>query len=113
MNYVRCINNQGYEVSLREGALYRVLPPEPGDGRLLRIMDETAREAGSEEGYLFAPERFEPVQADELAAAATSAITVHLSPALAGILHAEALVARKPVSALVRAWLDEHVDLPQ
>ena len=64
MKYVRSIADHG--VSLRAGAIYRVLPPEANDGDLLRIADETMREAGSEGGYLYPTDYFEPVQSDEL-----------------------------------------------
>ena len=33
-------------------------------------------------------------------------------PALLGILHTEALVADRSMSALVREWLEERLDLP-
>ena len=112
MKYVRCINNEGYTVSLHVGEIYRVLPPKPNDGNLLRLADETTGEIGSEGGYLFDAARFEPVALDELAAEATSAVTVHLSPALRGILRAEALAADKSMSALLREWIDERLDLP-
>jgi hypothetical protein len=113
MKYVRCINNEGYLVSLRLGAIYRVLPPEPNDGDLLRIADETSGEPGSAGGYLFAATRFEPVDLAELDADATSTVTVHLSPTLRAVLRAEALAAEKSVSALMRAWIDEHLDLSE
>lgn len=110
MNYVRSIADHG--VSLRAGAIYRVLPPEANDGNLLRIADETSGEAGSEGGYLFPADYFEVVHADELDMHATSAATVHLSPTLYGILRAEALVANQSISTLLRTWIDERLDLP-
>lgn len=113
MNYVRCINNDGYAVSLRKNEVYRVLPDRAAEEQnLIRILDETAREAGSEAGYLFAKERFEAVEPRELAADATATLTVHVPPALRGILHAEALAADQSMSALVWEWLEERLDLP-
>ena len=113
MKYVRCINNQGYEVSLRTNAIYLVLPDENAVQQgFIRILDETAGEAGSDEGYLFSKERFEVVELSELEAAATATLSVHLPPALRGILHAEALAANKSTSALVREWIEERLDLP-
>jgi hypothetical protein len=64
MNYVRAIVDHG--VSLRAGAIYPVLPPEANDGDLLHVADETTGEAGSEGGYLYPADYFEPVQPDEL-----------------------------------------------
>lgn len=113
MNYGRCLNNEGYEVSLRAGAVYRVLSdPDAERHGLLRILDETTGEAGSASGYLFAADRFEPLASAELDAGVTAAVSVHLPPALRGILHAEALAADKSMSALVREWIEERLDLP-
>lgn len=110
MKYVRCVDEHG--VSLRSGAIYRVLPPEKNDGDFLRIADETSGEAGSEGGYLFSPDKFVVVEPSELTSHATSAATVHLPPALYGILRAEALASNMSISALLRMWIDERLDLP-
>ena len=110
MKYVRCIHEHG--VSLKAETIYRVLPPEVNDGDFLRIADETSGEAGSEGGYLFSPEHFVIVEPEELTAHATSAATVHLPPTIYGILRAEALAANMSISALLRAWIDERLDLP-
>ncbi|MCE7983889.1 MAG: hypothetical protein DYG89_22170 [Caldilinea sp. CFX5] len=113
MNYVRCINNDGYAVSLRKDEVYLALPDRAAEEQnLLRILDETAGEAGSEDGYLFAKDRFTVVEPIELTADATANLTVHLPPALRGILHAESLAANKSMSALVREWIEERLDLP-
>ena len=37
--------------------------------------------------------------------------TVHVPPTLRGILHAEALAADQSMSALVREWFEERLDL--
>jgi hypothetical protein len=37
---------------------------------------------------------------------------VHLDPYLKGVLHAEAIAAKKSISALLREWIDERLDLP-
>lgn len=113
MKYVRCIDNNGYPVSLREGEVYLALPDwEAEQSGLLRILDESAGETGSEKGYLFAADRFKPVEPVDLVTDATSTVTVHIPPALRGILHAEALAANKSMSALVRAWIEDRLDLP-
>ena len=120
MNYVICVNNkpylrfQGEEVHSEEisdlvvGQVYKVAPPDVNDGPDdLRIIDESG------EDYLFPADYFTPLPVtEEILTDGSSAITVRLSPALKGILHAEALAARKSVSALLREWIDERLDLP-
>ena len=43
----------------------------------------------------------------------SDAITVHLDHYAKGVLQAEAIAADKSVSALVRDWIDERLDLPE
>jgi hypothetical protein len=43
---------------------------------------------------------------------ASESVTVHLDPYLKGVLHAEAVAAGKSISALLREWIDERLDLP-
>lgn len=39
---VECVDNEGYEVDLRVGSVYHMLPDPVGDRRgLLRVVDET------------------------------------------------------------------------
>jgi hypothetical protein len=120
MNYVVCVSNKQYlrfadeEVhgadipDLVVGQVYKVAPADRNDGSDdLRIYDESG------EDYLFPARYFEPLIINEEAlSSASTAITVHLSPALKGILHAEAVATRKSVSALLREWIDERLDLP-
>ena len=105
MYYVRCINNQGNAVSLTVGQVYKILPAtqlENEEG-LVRIIDNEG------EDYLYNQEQFEPIVFYDQP---IDAITVHLDPAIKGILHAEALAAKTSISALVRVWIDERLDLP-
>jgi hypothetical protein len=53
---------------------------------------------------------FEPFVPD--GGEASESVTVHLDPYLKGVLHAEAIAARKSISALLREWIDERLDLP-
>jgi hypothetical protein len=120
MNYVICVNNkqylrfQGEEIrdevirDLVVGQVYKVAPPDVNDGPDdLRIIDESG------EDYLFPAHYFTPLHVtEEILTEGSAAVTVRLSPALKGILHAEALAARKSVSALLREWIDERLDLP-
>ena len=103
--YVRCINNAGYEASLTLDAIYKVLP-DVSDPSAIRVIDNEG------EGYLFDANRFEPVHYDGDHVDITEVLTVHLDPMLKGILRAEALAARRSVSALIREWIDERLDLP-
>lgn len=113
MNYVRCINNEGYEGSLSKGKIYRVLVSEPSvSATMIRVIDETYGEAGSENGYLFAADRFQSVDLSAIPSDANDTLTVHLPATLKGILYAEALIAQKPMSVLVREWIEDHLDLP-
>jgi len=112
--YVKCVNNQTlslddpidtYAPELIIGQVYKVAPPEPNDGPdRLRVID------GSGEDYLYPADYFEPLH--WIGIDKSESITVHLDPALKGILHAEAIAAHKSVSALVRTWIDERLDLP-
>lgn len=52
------------------------------------------------------------IDSDQLKGHADKTVTLHVSEALAGILHAEAMMAQKSVSALLREWVEERFDLP-
>ena len=103
MQYVRCLDNVGYEVSLTLGRVYKTLP-DTSDSISVRVIDNEG------EDYLYDAKRFEPLKMSGEMAEAT--ITVHVPLYVKGILHAEALAAHKSVSALMREWLDERLDLP-
>lgn len=111
--YVRCIKNQtlfaddlapDYSPHLIIGRVYKVASPQEHDGNLLRIID------GSGEDYLYPAEYFEPFTTTNQHL--SESFTIHLDPYLKGVLHAEAIAAQKSVSALVREWIDERLDLP-
>ena len=54
--YMVCIDNTGYEVSLERGKIYQVLPDATGANHgYLRIIDESG------EDYLFDSQRFLPI----------------------------------------------------
>lgn len=125
MKYAKCINNQTYfkddladtfEPDLFVGKVYRVAPPLPNDDpSLIRIYDGSYGQAGSEIGYLYPRDYFELVDLHQTNdnAHADKSITVHLSDTLAGILHAEAIMHETSVSALIREWIEERLDLPE
>lgn len=104
MSYVRCLDNTGYEVSLTVGQVYKTLP-DNSDTVSLRVIDNEG------EDYLYDSNRFERLAFTGEVSEAT--ITVHVPNYLKGVLHAEALAAHTSVSALVREWLDERLDLPE
>ena len=39
-------------------------------------------------------------------------VTLHLDDFTRGVLHAEAVAAEKPMSTLLREWVEERLDLP-
>jgi len=106
MPYVRCINNDGYAVSLTEGAIYKTLPTTALENGSLRVIDNSG------EDYLYSPHRFGVIKLNGAHHPSKGALTVHLDDLMKGILHAEALAAGKSVSALVREWIKERLDLP-
>ncbi|MBI3960109.1 MAG: hypothetical protein HY328_14950 [Chloroflexi bacterium] len=124
MSYVKCVNNMPYLfppgepqqveplVSLVMGKVYKTLPDLPAERHgLIRVIDETFGESGSEDGYLYPAEYFEPfVPNDNRRMAAT--VTVHLDEFTQGVLYAEATAADRSVSAFVREWIEERLDLP-
>jgi hypothetical protein len=124
MMYVRCVNNKPYLQPPNElvqvesltgitvGGIYKVLPPERNDPvDMLRIVDETFGEPGSESGYLYPGAYFEPFVPTRQSRLVDS-VTIHLDPYSKGVLHAEAIAANTSVSALLRAWIDERLDVP-
>lgn len=119
MNYVRCVNNSAYlafedkpvdpteTTDLTIGRVYKAVPPTEDDLRLgeLRVYDDTG------EDYLFPANYFESYLPNGDKETAES-LTVSMNTYLKNILRAEALAAQKSVSALLREWIDEQLDLP-
>jgi hypothetical protein len=117
MKYVRCINNAGFiydqhgklfdetAPDLVVGQVYKVAPPAGNDGELVRIID------ASGEDYLYPADYFEPWVPDK-AGKQPRIVHVQVDEFTKGILHAEAVAAKKSMSALLREWIDERLDLP-
>ncbi len=115
-HYVRCLKNETYFkddlaatfFDLTIGQIYKQLPlhAEEEGSDMVRIID------GSGEAYLYPADYFEPVQVNGAARPADHRITIYLDEITKGILRAEALAARKSVSALLREWINERLDLP-
>ncbi len=129
MNYIKCIQNQvyleGHEGEtygdLTVGAVYKALPynpetdgPRQPDNKrpyMVRVRGEFSNEPGGEDGYLYPVDYFEPFTPN-LDSNAIATVTVHLPADLKQVLHAEALDSGRPVSQLVRAWMEAQLDLP-
>jgi hypothetical protein len=117
MRYVRCISNAGfiydqeenlYEETIHDleiGQVYKVAPPRENDGDMLRVID------ASGEDYLYPAAYFEPFTPGQNGGHHRPT-KVYLDDFTTGVLHAEALAAQKSVSALLREWIDERLDLP-
>ena len=119
MKYVKCIDNKAYisppgeplddneTTDLSIGRVYKTAPQTEDDRRLgeLRVFDESG------EDYLFPIDYFEPylpsVDDENL-----EALTIRVNPYMKNILRAEALATQKSISALLREWIDERMDLP-
>jgi hypothetical protein len=114
--YVRCLKNDTYFqedlaetfFDLEVGQIYKQLPLLPAEigHNLVRVVD------GSGEAYRYPADYFEPLPLDGIAGSVDQQVTVQLDEVTKGILQAEALASQKSVSALLRQWIDEHLDLP-
>lgn len=114
--YLRCLKNDTYFkedlaetfIDLKIGQIYKQLPlfPEEMGSGMVRIVD------GSGESYLYPAEYFEPLPISGTPGIIDQQVTVHLDEITKGILQAEALATHKSVSALLREWIDERLDLP-
>ncbi len=113
--YLRCVRNETYFADdlsdsffeLRKDRIYRQLPllPEESGSGMVRIVDDSG------EAYLYPSVYFEPVAGKSDRASPAHQVAVYLDKVTKGVLHAEALVAHKSVSALLREWIDERLDL--
>ncbi len=121
MTYLRCVSNKGFIwqhgrlvdeelASISVGKLYKVVATstEEREKDLVRIIDNSG------EDYLYPSTRFEPVvvNGNLHEGAANVTLTTHVPPLLRDILQAEALASGKSISALLREWLEERLDLP-
>ena len=69
MEFVLCIRNNDYPVSIEKRKVYRVLPdPKANQQNFIRIIDE------SEEDYLYPIDYFVPIQIPQLAIAAFATV---------------------------------------
>ena len=87
------------------GEVYKLAPPSKNDGNMLRVID------ASGEDYLYPADYFEPFSPPKVPSHRRS-VAVHLDDFTRGVLHAEAVATRKSMSALLRDWIEERLDLP-
>lgn len=124
MSYVKCIKNEPYIqvpgqpaqveplFGLIVGKVYKIIPDRIAEKHgLIRVIDESFGEPGSENGYLYPADYFEPFLPPKNVQP-VSPMTVYLDEYLKGVLHAEAVASDKSISALIREWLEERLDLP-
>lgn len=122
-HYVRCIENRQFihfqgeappddEIyGLTIGKVYRRVIDRQAEKRgMIRVIDESFGEPGSEEGYLYPTNYFEPL---DFTNDALAPLAVYVPAYIKDVLHAEAVAADLSVSALLRKLLDEHLDLPE
>ncbi|MCL4869041.1 MAG: hypothetical protein KJ063_08740 [Anaerolineae bacterium] len=124
MNYVKCIKNEPYIqlpdqpvqeaplFGLTVGKVYKIIPDHTSEKHhLVRVIDESFGEPGSDQGYLYPADYFEPFLPPRNGQSSVP-VTLYLDDYLKGVLYAEAVAADKSVSALVRDWLYDRLDLP-
>jgi hypothetical protein len=120
--YVRCIENRQFIHQLGEpppdeeiygltiGKVYKRIPDAQAERHgMIRVIDASFGEPGSEHGYTYPASYFEPLDLTDQRA---DQISVQLPAFVKDILHAEAVAADKSVSALVRDWINDRLDLP-
>ena len=115
--YVKCQKNDTYFrddlaqtfADLTVGQVYKqmILYPEEADSGMVRVID------GSGEPYLYPADYFESLLISGGGRPTNQRLTLHLDEITKGVLHAEAVAAKKSVGALLREWIDERLDLPE
>ncbi len=109
MKYLKCIYNTGNEVSLDIGAIYRALPTTrvENESGMVRIIDNEG------EDYLYPINWFEEVSEKELAAGLSEMVAVHVNGLSKIAIRDMANAKGVSMSALVREWIDDRLDLPE
>jgi len=116
MQYMKCVNNKTYFADdlaesfhdLVIGQIYKALPITESERKsgMIRIIDDSGND------YLYPDNYFEAVDLSAERVDALRPVTVHVPAHIKGILHAEAVATDKSVSALLREWIEERLDLP-
>ena len=121
--YVRCVENRQFihiqgeappdeEIyGLTIGKVYKRIPDEKTEVHgMIRVIDESFGEPGSERGYMVPANYFEPLDMSETK---LEEVLVRVPAFVKDILYAEAVASDKSISALLREWIDERLDLPE
>jgi hypothetical protein len=103
LRFVKCIAESGDALTVTPGHYYRVLPDPAEAHGMVRVVDNTG------EDYLYPAAHFEEVT--DLSALLTE-LSVGVTVPMKAALQEAANRRGVSVSALVREWLDEHLDLP-
>ncbi len=101
--FVKCIANDGDDLSLTPGQFYRVLSDKAEAHNMLRVIDNTG------EDYLFDAGLFENV--NDLSgwlADLTISVTIPMKATIRQIANQRGI----SMAALLREWIDERLDLP-
>ena len=109
MQYVRCLQNQGNEASLEIGRVYRVAhtTADEAESGMVRVVDNEG------EDYLYPSRWFEELAASELLSGRSQPLTIHLDGASKLAVRDIANAKGLAMSALVREWIEERLDLPE
>ncbi|HHW86650.1 MAG TPA: hypothetical protein GX400_10630 [Chloroflexi bacterium] len=100
---MKCIAESGDALSVTPGQYYRVLPDKAEAHGMLRVIDNTG------EDYLYPTRDFEEIE--DLSHLQTEVVVRLDAPTKAAILQI-ANQRSVSMSALVREWIEERVDLP-
>lgn len=108
VTFARCIDNTGHEGNLQVGQIYQSLPTTATEQAAgdVRIIDNEG------EDYLYSQRFFEPVPIEELLSSHAFPVTTHLDGVRAVLLRDQARAQGLSMSALLREWVDERLDLP-
>ena len=91
--------------------VYKVISdPVAEEHGMIRVIDESFGEAGSENGYLYPADYFEPFLPNE--EHGRSSLTIYLDEYLKGVLHAEAVASDRSISAFMCEFVEEQQEPP-
>lgn len=103
VRYAKCIATDGDPLTVTPGQYYRILPDAAEEHGRLRVVDNTG------EDYLYPQQMFAEVpDPTKLSAELSISLDVPAKAAILQIANQRGL----SMSALLREWIDERVDLP-
>lgn len=96
---------------LTVGKVYKRVPDARAEQHgMIRVIDESYGEPGSEQGCMFPAAYFEPLDTSNVQ---LEELVVRIPAYVKDILHAEAVASDQSVAVLLRGWIDEQLDLPE